>query len=168
MTSLAQLKRLLSHMKWADIQLLNQIHKLENGMKDEKLYNYIHHLHVVQRVFLKIWKNQSLRELFPKYETSDEFLNWMNNYHNELNEFIHEIKEDNLENLINVPWAIKAEKLIGYKAEPSTLRDTITQVILHSQYHRGQANARLREIGGEPPQVDYIAWIWMGKPGVIE
>jgi uncharacterized damage-inducible protein DinB len=38
------------------------------------------------------------------------------------------------------------------------------QVATHSTYHRGQVNARLREVGGEPPLVDYIAWIWFGRP----
>jgi len=39
------------------------------------------------------------------------------------------------------------------------------QVPLHSQYHRGQINARLRAVGGEPPRVDYIVWVWLGRPG---
>ena len=39
-----------------------------------------------------------------------------------------------------------------------------TQVASHSTYHRGQVNARLREVGGTPPLVDYIAWIWFGRP----
>ena len=34
----------------------------------------------------------------------------------------------------------------------------------HSTYHRGQVNARLREIGAEPPLVDYIAWLWFDRP----
>ena len=38
------------------------------------------------------------------------------------------------------------------------------QIPLHSLYHRGQVNARLREVGGEPPTVDYIAWMWLGRP----
>jgi hypothetical protein len=25
-------------------------------------------------------------------------------------------------------------------------------------------NARLRELGAEPPLTDFIAWIWFGKP----
>ena len=38
------------------------------------------------------------------------------------------------------------------------------QVALHSTYHRGQINARIRELGGEPPLTDFIAWVWAGKP----
>jgi uncharacterized damage-inducible protein DinB len=38
------------------------------------------------------------------------------------------------------------------------------QVVLHSTHHRGQIVARVRELGGNPPLVDYIGWIWLGKP----
>ena len=34
----------------------------------------------------------------------------------------------------------------------------------HSTYHRGQINTRFRELGGEPAMVDFIAWVWLGKP----
>jgi hypothetical protein len=27
-----------------------------------------------------------------------------------------------------------------------------------------QVNTRIRELGGTPPLVDFIAWIWAGKP----
>jgi uncharacterized damage-inducible protein DinB len=35
---------------------------------------------------------------------------------------------------------------------------------MHTVYHRGQVNARVRALGGEPPLVDYIAWLWLGRP----
>ena len=52
------------------------------------------------------------------------------------------------------------------KGDPfqSALGDILAHVPVHGQHHRGQVNARLREIGGEPPLVDYIAWIWFGRP----
>jgi uncharacterized damage-inducible protein DinB len=46
----------------------------------------------------------------------------------------------------------------------TTVAETMLQVTFHSAYHRGQVSARLREVGVEPPLVDYIAWIWFGRP----
>lgn len=40
------------------------------------------------------------------------------------------------------------------------------QVTTHSTYHRGQINARFKELGGEPGNVDFIIWIWLGKTKV--
>ena len=42
--------------------------------------------------------------------------------------------------------------------------DTVLQVVLHTTYHRGQINLRLRELGVEPPLTEYFVWTWRGKP----
>jgi uncharacterized damage-inducible protein DinB len=36
--------------------------------------------------------------------------------------------------------------------------------VLHTQHHRGQVCTRLREVGGEPPTVDFIVWLWENRP----
>jgi uncharacterized damage-inducible protein DinB len=38
------------------------------------------------------------------------------------------------------------------------------QVALHSVHHRAQVSMRLRELAAAPPQVDYIDWLWRGRP----
>jgi uncharacterized damage-inducible protein DinB len=63
-----------------------------------------------------------------------------------------------------LPWSSMVEKRLGRPPGITTIGETALQVALHSTYHRGQVNARLRELGGEPPLVDYIAWLWQGKP----
>jgi uncharacterized damage-inducible protein DinB len=35
---------------------------------------------------------------------------------------------------------------------------------MHTAYHRGQISTRIREIGGEPPLIDYLYWVWAGRP----
>jgi uncharacterized damage-inducible protein DinB len=56
------------------------------------------------------------------------------------------------------------EQQMGRRFEAPTQTETMRQVASRSTYHRGQVNARLRELDGEPPLVDYIAWIWFGRP----
>ena len=43
-------------------------------------------------------------------------------------------------------------------------RQALTQVAMHSHYHRGQNATRLRELGGVPPPSDFIEWLHQGKP----
>jgi len=43
-------------------------------------------------------------------------------------------------------------------------REALVQVAMHSLHHRGQNIARLRQVGGEPKNVDWIIWLWKGKP----
>ena len=45
-----------------------------------------------------------------------------------------------------------------------TLGDTALQVVAHTTHHRGQVMTRLRELGGEPPLVDYVIRVWSGSP----
>jgi uncharacterized damage-inducible protein DinB len=61
-------------------------------------------------------------------------------------------------------WIDLVEKEIGRRPAMTTMGDTMLQVALHTIYHRGQVNMRLREVGGTPPLVDYIAWVWFGRP----
>jgi uncharacterized damage-inducible protein DinB len=63
-----------------------------------------------------------------------------------------------------VPWSKWAEQLLGRPPGPTTLGETILQMLTHSTHHRAQANARLRTLGAQPPVIDYIAWLWMERP----
>jgi uncharacterized damage-inducible protein DinB len=85
-------------------------------------------------------------------------------YHADLAAALGTFDEAALERPIRMPWLEPYEEQLGRKFEDPTLAETVLQVASHSTYHRGQVNARLREIGGEPPLVDYIAWIWFGRP----
>jgi uncharacterized damage-inducible protein DinB len=65
---------------------------------------------------------------------------------------------------MKLPWAELIEKQIGRRPAPITIAESMQQVALHSLYHRGQVNVRLREVGGEPPTVDFNVWIWLERP----
>ena len=63
-----------------------------------------------------------------------------------------------------MPWVKQYEARLGKTfAEPS-IAETMFQVVNHTTHHRAQINARLRVLGAEPPIVDYIAWVWFGRP----
>jgi uncharacterized damage-inducible protein DinB len=65
---------------------------------------------------------------------------------------------------MKLPWGDLVERELGRKPESVSIAETMLQVTLHSQYHRGQINARLRAVGGEPLRVDYLVWVWLGRP----
>ena len=56
-----------------------------------------------------------------------------------------------------------AERLSGSPVFP-TVREALAHVACHSVHHRAQVNTRLRELGGEPPWIDLLAWLLHGKP----
>ena len=65
-----------------------------------------------------------------------------------------------LTNLVNADL----DKLIFYTNSKGTefknsVRDILTHVALHGQYHRGQINSRLRADGIEPVNIDFITFL---------
>lgn len=40
----------------------------------------------------------------------------------------------------------------------------LLQALMHSQHHRGQNAARMRELGVKPPMTDYVIWFAVGRP----
>jgi len=61
-------------------------------------------------------------------------------------------------------FAKQIERSLGAGRICPSVGDSAMQVTSHSTHHRGQLNTRLRELGEEPPQFDYIAWVWFGRP----
>jgi uncharacterized damage-inducible protein DinB len=85
-------------------------------------------------------------------------------YQQKLDEFLSSSLSDENDKVIQIPWSVFMDRKIEKKVVPATLDETMLQVASHSTYHRGQINTRFRELGGEPAMVDFIAWVWLGKP----
>jgi uncharacterized damage-inducible protein DinB len=62
----------------------------------------------------------------------------------------------NNERLLDDPIVYSNSKGQQFK---TSIRDVLTHVALHGQYHRGQINTRLREKNAEPINVDYITFV---------
>jgi uncharacterized damage-inducible protein DinB len=88
---------------------------------------------------------------------------WARPYYSEVRAFIDGCGRDELSAELNMPWAERLSRRFG-PVGPSTLAETLLQVVMHSSYHRGQVATRIRELGGDPPLTDFIAWVWQRKP----
>lgn len=164
--SIDLLRQLIRHMEWADSQVWRAVMAHEPAGSDQRLRNLLTHLHLVQRIFLVVWQKQPLDPArgMPQFATIADLRAWAQTYYAEANRFLDGINESSLKVEVVMPFVKAMETQIGRTFATTTLGDTIFQVTSHSTYHRGQVNARLREIGGEPPLVDYIAWVWFGRP----
>ena len=164
--SLDFLRQLLRHMEWADAEVWREVMAHEPAREDQHLRNLLTHLHLVQRLFLIVWQKQPFDPSRgqPEFTTAADLRNWARTYYAEASAFLETIDEPSLTGEVSMPWVKNFEAQTGRTFSTPTLGETIVQVTSHSTYHRGQVNARLREVGGEPPLVDYIAWIWFGRP----
>jgi uncharacterized damage-inducible protein DinB len=99
-----------------------------------------------------------------EFPDAAQIQSWIAPYYAAAHGFLDTVDEAALRRPVVMPWLDAIEKHLGRPPAQPTLAETMFQATSHSTYHRGQVNARLRAIGGEPPLVDYIAWIWFGRP----
>lgn len=165
MITLALARDLFRHMHWADAEIWRVLMATPNAAADEKLMKIIQHLHSVQRAFYLMWTGGQRKpdELYAKRD-AETLRQWARSYYPEAEMFLARTGAEQLDEIVLMPWLQHFAEQLSRPLQAPTLADTLVQLPSHSTYHRGQANARLREIGGEPPLVDYIAWVWFGRP----
>jgi uncharacterized damage-inducible protein DinB len=164
-TAIHDLRELFRHMEWADATVWRAALAHPPASSDMRLRDLLLHVHNVQRAFLRIWTKQPLE--WPKPENFPNIAAvqvWAQPTYGEARAFLETLDAASLARPVVLPWAAQLAQSVGREPQHPTLAETIFQVTSHSTYHRGQINARLREVGGEPPLVDFIAWVWFGKP----
>ena len=159
-----ELRGLVRHTEWADALVWRSVLALPQAHSDDRLRELLCHVHIVQWAYLHIWRAEPLD--LPdasSFEDLRAIHAWAHEYYGQAFEYLERLDGRALERQIEFPWAEQLMERFG-DAKSATLPETIVQIASHTTYHRGQVNTRLRELGGEPPLVDFIAWIWMGKP----
>jgi uncharacterized damage-inducible protein DinB len=165
--NISALTDLYQHMEWADAAVWASVLASESGRTDAKLRELFYHLHVVQRAFLRTWRGEAREAPYPTFSDAQSLMLWGRSYYDEAFTHLGTLNDEQVSEALPVPWAAMVEQRLGRAPEMTTIGETALQVALHSQYHRGQINARLRDVGGEPPLVDYIAWVWLGRPAPV-
>ncbi len=156
---------LFNHLKWADAEVWKKVLSFPATETDERIKKLLYHLHQVQYAFYFLWNELPMEIPKPEEFTNlQSIIKWGFDYQQKLNEFLSSQKSEEKEKIIQIPWSVFMERKTKQKVVPATLQETMLQVASHSTYHRGQINTRFRELGGEPASVDFIVWVWLGKP----
>ena len=161
---LEKLNEIVRHMEWADALVWNSVLSLPEAGSDARLRDCLYHVHTVHWAYLQIWRDDRLE--IPdaaSFEDLGAIHAWGRDYYRQASAYLENLDPETLQRRVHFPWSQQLVERWGV-AQPATLMETILQVALHSTYHRGQVNTRLRELGAEPPLTDFIAWIWMGRP----
>jgi len=164
MSDHATLVDLFRHLEWADARVWTTVVSSPEALADVNLRERLKHIHLVSRLFLAHWRGQVRSFTEPSFEDTTSLLGWGRQGDEAVRSHVESVGEGDLASASVVPWSTMAERRLGRKAEATTLGETMLQVALHTTYHRGQVNTRLRELGAEPPLTDFIAWVWLGRP----
>jgi uncharacterized damage-inducible protein DinB len=160
----ALLTDLAAHMEWADAKLWETVLGSEAARTDSKILAWLQHLHGVQGGFLILWRGGSLPPQPPEVTDLVMLPRWAREGHSALQAFLSSADTAVLDAVLHAPWAAQIEESLKRPPGPVTIGQSALQVIIHSAHHRAQVNARLRDLGAEPPAIDYIVWLWMDRP----
>lgn len=165
MTMLAAIRPLFDHMEWADAMIWRAVDDCEAATADRELHEKLYHIHATQTAFLQAWRHEEVRFTSASdYPSLDDVRQLGRSFYEVAPAFVSSLDDDAAGRELVLPWSRFFAQRAGFDPKPSTLAETLLQLPSHSTYHRGQVNARLRQLGATPPLVDFIAWVWLGKP----
>jgi len=140
---------LFKYSDWATRETANSMKKLEK--KENKLIELLSHIVSAQ----KVWLNRTLKRgvhIDPwEKHTVEECISQSTSITAEWINLLESSLDSDLEKRIEYANT-KGERF------SNTIKDTITQVINHSTYHRAQIALLVRQSGGEPAKTDYIVY----------
>jgi uncharacterized damage-inducible protein DinB len=162
------IRDLYAHMEWADERLWRELLANSRASADDSVLDLLAHLHSTQHAFLDVWKGRDVK-LRKRGDFSDaaEMAGWANRFHVEVRDVLQTINPKQLTATLSIPWARYFRGVLGREPEQVTMAESCVQVAMHTTHHRPQIARHFRALGGNPPIVDYIAWLWLGRPVVV-
>jgi uncharacterized damage-inducible protein DinB len=168
MRDLDHVKDLLGHCAWADAMFFGAWAKADS--QDQELRERLRHSTATQAFFLGVftgtmdlpWARILKGEVKPPWADQplaafEDLRREVQDNHARLAAFAGDLDETGLQRPVTIPW---------FPDPPCTveLGEALVQVAMHTQHHRAQAMTRLKLVGGKPHNVDYLIWLWKGRP----
>ena len=158
-------QKLYRHMEWADALVWREVLAHEPSTTDPYVRDALTHLHLVQHAYLTGWQGGTpARSVGEDHATLEDLQGWAREFYPAADAFLGSLTDVDLRAVPGVLWPELIERAIGRPPVPIPLADMVFQVASHSVHHRAQINRRLRELDGNPPFIDYVAWAWLGEP----
>jgi uncharacterized damage-inducible protein DinB len=151
------LRNLLQHAEWANAVFFHAWAK--SPVRDhEEMRQRVGHVIGVQEWFLVVLKGGPVGNP-PEGPPPgfDQLHARAIESHRALREYADTLDPASMSREVQIPW---------FRDPPCriTVAEALVQVAMHTQHHRGQLMTRLKQQGGEPKNVDWIIWLWKGKP----
>ena len=139
------------HLNWANQRILETLQNIEG--ENHEVSRLFSHILIAEKVWITRLRGLDSSRLPIWLEVDIEVCA----------ELVMQNEESLTTFLINLANA-DLDNLIFYTNSKGTefknsVRDILTHVALHGQYHRGQINSRLRADGIEPVNIDFITFV---------
>jgi uncharacterized damage-inducible protein DinB len=151
------LRDLMAHAEWANAIFFHAWGK-SPARDHEEMRRRVDHLVGVSAGFLAVLRGEPVGGPPDGPPSSFEQLQARaKSVHDGLRAFAASLDGESAGRQVRIPW---------FPEPPCVIRvaEALVQVAMHTQHHRGQLMTRLKDFGGEPKNVDWIIWLWKGKP----
>jgi len=146
------LRDLIRHKGHANAALLRAISQHQAASHDEELRQLLHHIILANRFWLMLTLGESLDlEKESPVPGSLEAIasHYRDTYRREVDWMFHAGDQD-LNRRLETPFL---------QVSSFSVAEAAMQVCLHSHGHRAQIATKLRLLGGQPPNMDFILWL---------
>jgi uncharacterized damage-inducible protein DinB len=152
------LRDLWRYQAWADAQIWKAILKCDAAHDDVLVRERTLHAHQAQEAFLGFAMGEEV-----DFSRTDGLSSLV-----EIREYGREVL-DRGNRFLDSPDATWVDRIVAppWPQEPPlrfSAGEGLLQAVLHTQHHRGQNATWLRELGVEPPTIDFILWVAGGRP----
>jgi len=167
MDTLALFNEFSLYTEWADSVIFSAIMGNLHAENDEIILARLRHNQLVQKVFLDVWRQSPINPVETQSLDMAALARFTREVHRNTSLFHETLSLTELDRTVFLPWSKLVSQKLGFETASPTLAQTLVQVFAHSSYHRGQVNARLRDLGIEPPMTDFIVWVLGHKPAPV-
>ncbi|MBB6637467.1 DinB family protein [Cohnella thailandensis] len=145
------IRRMMEHLYWADRRIMEALD--ENGTKDKDILKLVRHVAVAEQVWLSRLegKGSSQYALWEEEDDVGTLKTMFEENERRYRNYIDRLEENRLDDIVEYA----NQSGVPFR---TSVRDILSQVLLHGQYHRGQINRALRQDSAEPVQVDFITF----------
>ena len=115
MLSIDALRELVQHMEWADATVWRSVLAHEGARKDPRLRDLLTHLHLVQRLFLMVWRNEPLLPIrsFGDFAEIVDLRERATSYYPEARAFLATLDTAAMTRGVVMPFVPEQEKRLG-------------------------------------------------------
>lgn len=149
---------LYAHMEWGDAEHWKAILGHHDARHDAELKARLVHMHGAQRVWLGRWQGLQMPWPTPEdYPGLEDLRHFAAACHAAQRAYLQAMKPSEFERTLTF-------RTLHGEEVTQKLGDTLLQLPLHSQYHRGQNALRLKALGAKVPGTDFAQWTRTGRP----
>ncbi|MEH7502756.1 DinB family protein [Neobacillus drentensis] len=144
------IRNMFEHLNWANQRILETLQNMEG--ENKQVTNLFSHILLAEHVWFTRLKGPDSSKLSIWAEVSLRACAELVNQNNQnFKEFLSGLSKPSLEQIVSYRNS-KGQEF------NNSVRDILTHVALHGQYHRGQINLLLRANEIEPVSVDFISF----------